>query len=87
MIFQLITKCNRLDKSIKMILCIDTKVKCKGVNNILKDFEMIVKKFPKNDDITIYPISDVHLGAAEYMANEWQAFCKKVLDKGALYRL
>ena len=41
---------------------------------------MIVKKFPKNDDITIYPISDVHLGAAEYMANEWQAFCKKVLD-------
>lgn len=46
---------------------------------------MIVKKFPKNDDITIYPISDVHLGAAEYMANEWQAFCKKVLDNPNAY--
>ena len=52
---------------------------------MLQDFEMIIKKFPKNDDITILPIADVHLGALEYMADEWQAFCNKVLESPNTY--
>ena len=35
---------------------------------MLSDFEMIVRQFPAGDDVTIIPISDVHLGAAEHMA-------------------
>ena len=34
---------------------------------MLNDFDLIKYHFPKNDDIEIYPISDVHLGAAEHM--------------------
>ena len=33
---------------------------------MLNDLEIITKKFPGNDDITIIPISDVHLGAKEH---------------------
>lgn len=40
--------------------------------------KMIVHKFPDGKDITIYPISDVHLGAAEHMCREWANFCKRV---------
>lgn len=37
---------------------------------MLKDFEMIIRKFPSREDITIIPVSDVHLGAAEHMQGE-----------------
>lgn len=37
---------------------------------MLPDFEVIKHKFPGNKDITIIPISDVHLGAAEHMEKE-----------------
>lgn len=47
---------------------------------MLPDFHMIVHHFPDRTDLKIYPISDVHLGAAEHMASEWNAFCKKILD-------
>ena len=30
---------------------------------MLNDFEIITKRFPGNENITIIPISDVHLGA------------------------
>lgn len=45
---------------------------------MLSDFQIIQHKFPKNEDLTIVPISDVHLGAAEHMAKEWQDFCAMV---------
>ena len=43
------------------------------------DFDLIIREFPKNDDLTIIPISDVHLGAMEHMTKEWEQFCKDVL--------
>lgn len=43
------------------------------------DFDLIIREFPSNDDLTIIPISDVHLGAMEHMTKEWEQFCKDVL--------
>ena len=43
---------------------------------MLPDFEVIKRKFPGNKDITIIPISDVHLCAAEHLAAEWDNFCR-----------
>jgi DNA polymerase II small subunit/DNA polymerase delta subunit B len=48
---------------------------------LLNDFEIITRHFPENKDIKIYPISDVHLGAGEHMAPEWDNFCKKILEE------
>ena len=45
---------------------------------MLSDFEIITRHFPENNDIKIYPISDVHLGAAEHLAAEWDNFCKRI---------
>ena len=42
------------------------------------DFELIQKHFKDRDDITIIPISDVHLGAAEHMESEWNAFVNQI---------
>ena len=42
------------------------------------DFDLIQHKFKTNKDITIIPISDVHLGAAEHMEKEWADFVSKV---------
>lgn len=52
---------------------------------MLSDFEIITRHFPENKDIKIYPISDVHLGAAEHMAAEWDSFCRKILDEPNSY--
>lgn len=52
---------------------------------MLPDFEMITHKFPERPDLTIVPISDVHLGAAEHMESEWDSFCKKVLSDPNIY--
>lgn len=41
------------------------------------DFKLICHKLPKQD-ILIYPIADVHLGAAEHNAELWGAFCRKI---------
>lgn len=46
---------------------------------MLSDFELICHKFADRPDIHIYPVGDVHLGAAEHMAHEWQEFCKTIL--------
>jgi predicted phosphodiesterase len=45
------------------------------------DFDMIVREFDRNDDLTIIPISDVHLGAFEHMSDEWERFCENVLKQ------
>ncbi len=42
------------------------------------EFDLIKYHFEKNQDITIIPISDVHLGAAEHMAKEWGSFIQQV---------
>ena len=42
------------------------------------DFEIIQHHFPAREDITIIPVSDVHLGAAEHMADEWREFVNTV---------
>jgi predicted phosphodiesterase len=49
------------------------------------DFDLIKYHFDKNDDIEIYPISDVHLGAAEHMDVEWDSFCSHILEKPNAY--
>ncbi len=47
------------------------------------DITLIRHKF--DNDIIIYPISDVHLGALEHHRSEWEKFCKKVLDNPRAY--
>ena len=50
-----------------------------------RDFDMIVWKFPRNEDIHLHFIADVHLGAQEHMAAEWERFCASVLDDTNAY--
>lgn len=47
---------------------------------MMPDFEMIVHELGE-EDITIIPVSDVHLGAAEHMEKEWAEFCDMVLQR------
>lgn len=46
---------------------------------MLSDFELLNYHFPENEDCLIIPVSDVHLGAAEHLAQEWETFCQKVI--------
>ena len=52
---------------------------------MLNDFEIITRHFRENNDIKIYPISDVHLGAAEHLTAEWDIFCKRILGEPNSY--
>lgn len=52
---------------------------------MLPDFEMIVHHFPAREDITLIPISDVHLGARECMEREFISFIDTVKDKPNVY--
>lgn len=54
-------------------------------DKLLSDYEMIIHKFPDRPDLIIYPISDVHLGAAEHMEKEWDAFCKQLIHQPNAY--
>lgn len=49
------------------------------------DYEFIIKKFPDRPNITIYPITDLHVGALEFMADEWERFKKRVLSEPNSY--
>ena len=51
---------------------------------MLSDFTVIVHKYP-NVDIDIFPISDVHLGAAEHMTHEWESFCNGIINRPNSY--
>lgn len=44
------------------------------------DFTMLTQEFPDRQDIHIYPISDVHLGAAEHMETEFREFRDMILE-------
>ena len=52
---------------------------------MLSDFTFITREFPDRPDIRIYPIADVHLGAAEHKEKEWEEFCSHVLDDPHAY--
>ena len=52
---------------------------------MLSDFEIITHHFPKNDDIVLCPISDVHLGASEHMEKEWGEFCRQIAETPNAY--
>ena len=54
---------------------------------MLPDFKMIVHKFPARPDIEIWPIADVHLGAAEHNAEAWADFCKQIQAEDNAYVL
>ena len=49
------------------------------------DFDMIVHKFPKHEDLHIYFVADVHLGAKEHMEKEWADFCDHILEDPNAY--
>ena len=51
---------------------------------MLPDFEMIIHKF-QNEDITIVPIADVHLGARECMEQEFISFIGTIAEKPNVY--
>lgn len=47
-----------------------------------RDTDMIVRQFPREmDEVEVYPIGDVHLGAQEHMADAWRAFVDSVKAK------
>lgn len=52
---------------------------------MLPDFELIIHKFPKHDDLTIIPVADVHLGAAMAMEAEFAEFCEKIAKEKNTY--
>ena len=52
---------------------------------MLSDFELICHQFPDRPDLHIYPISDVHLGAAEHMERAWASFCDTLLSDPNAY--
>ena len=52
---------------------------------MLPDFELIQHKFPGGHDITIIPISDVHLGSPECMEQEFIKFIKTVEESPNVY--
>ena len=52
---------------------------------MLPDFEMIQHSFLGGHDITVVPISDVHLGSAECMEQEFMQFLETVKNTPNLY--
>ncbi len=51
---------------------------------MLNDLTMIVHDLPGRD-LTVLPIGDVHLGAAEHMSKEWDEFCRAVTERPDVY--
>lgn len=49
------------------------------------DYKIIRHDFPRGTDLTIIPIADVHLGAAEHLDKEWKEFCEKVKEEPNTY--
>lgn len=52
---------------------------------MLSDFEIITHRFPERPDLHIYPIADIHLGAAEHNERKWKDFCDHVLEDPNAY--
>ena len=45
---------------------------------MVSDFDMIIKSITSNNDVTLYPISDVHLGSLEHNRDEWIGFVRQI---------
>ncbi len=56
-----------------------------GVTKTLPDFEMIQHQFLGGHDITVVPISDVHLGSEECMEQEFIKFVQTVKETPNMY--
>lgn len=54
---------------------------------MIPDFEIVTHRFPEREDITIIPISDVHLGARECMEQEFVAFINSIEKQPNTYVL
>lgn len=52
---------------------------------MISDMVPIIRVFPNRPDITVYPVFDLHLGAAECMEAEWALFKRRVLDDPNAY--
>lgn len=52
---------------------------------LISDFHVISRRFTDRDDITIYPIADIHLGAAEHMEAAWREFRTRILEEPNSY--
>lgn len=52
---------------------------------MINDFVMIQRHFPRNDDLRIYFICDVHYGAQEHMDREWSDFCSNFMKDPNAY--
>lgn len=50
---------------------------------MLDDYAMITHRF--EDEITVIPVADVHLGAIEHDEKAWESFCKSVKDEPDVY--
>ena len=49
------------------------------------DFTIIPYKFLDRKDVTVYPIADIHLGAAEHMESAWREFRTRILEEENAY--
>jgi predicted phosphodiesterase len=56
-----------------------------GCDILLSDLKPLVYEFPDNNDIIIYPISDLHIGAREAMVKEWDKFKKRLKEEDYSY--
>ena len=50
---------------------------------MLDDYTMITHRF--DDEITVIPVADVHLGEIEHDEKAWEGFCKSVRDEPDVY--
>lgn len=50
-----------------------------------RDDEFIIHRIPKNEDLHLYFIADVHLGCQQHMQQKWADFCDHFLDDPNAY--
>jgi predicted phosphodiesterase len=52
---------------------------------MISNFDVIVRHIEGNEDINIYCIADLHVGALEFLAGEWKHFKEQVLSEPNSY--
>ena len=52
---------------------------------MIDDFKIIEHNFVENSDITVYPISDLHIGAKHSMQDTWEKFIESIKNKENTY--
>ena len=52
---------------------------------MIPDFHVIQRRIIPRRDITIYPIADIHLGAAEFKESAWREFRTKIMKEEDSY--